>query len=218
MALAATPPPIDNLEDLHAALGWIPLNRVRWLPAPGTAAEADVVRALEQEKRLCELVDGVLVEKPMGFFEARVATVLVGCLERFLEDHDLGIVLGADAAMKLYPGLVRLPDVSFVSWEQLPGRLIPSQAVPVIAPDLAVEVISEGNTREEMERKLHEYFQAGVRLVWYCDPRLSRVVVYEAPERFVELDESGVLTGDPVLPGFRLPVRRWMERSGRRQA
>ena len=66
-------------------------------PAPGTATEADVLIRPNGEKRLLELVDGVLVEKAMGYFESRLAAVLIFFLESFLEQNDIGFVLGVDA-------------------------------------------------------------------------------------------------------------------------
>jgi Uma2 family endonuclease len=64
------------------------------------------------------------------------------------------MVLGSDGPMKLMKKLVRIPDVSFTNWDRVPNRRVPNEPVPNLAPDLAVEVLSEGTTREEMERKL----------------------------------------------------------------
>src|SRR5947208_13250709 len=115
------PSTIHTLADLLDRLGGVPLERIRWRPYPGTATEADVLAAVEaDDKHLCELVDGVLVEKPMGQYEARVAFVLDHLIEDFLEVNDLGIVYGPDATLRVLPQLVRLPDVSFVSWDRLP--------------------------------------------------------------------------------------------------
>ena len=75
-----------------------------------------------------------------------------------------------------------------------------------MAPDLAVEVISRGNTREEMERKLLDYFAAGVRLVWYVYPVMREVRVYTMPEAYVTLGGQDTLDGGDVLPGFQLPL------------
>ncbi len=78
MATTAAPPPtIRTLADLHERLGGIPLHRIRYHPAPGTDTEADVLVHPHGEKRLCELVDGVLVEKPMGYYESRWAAILI---------------------------------------------------------------------------------------------------------------------------------------------
>ena len=107
------------------------------------------------------------------------------------------------------PGLVRIPDVAFISWERLPGKVVvPDEAIPDLAPDLAVEVLSEGNTKEEMERKLKDYFFAGVRLVWYIDLKKRTAEVYTSPDQGVTLTEGQTLDGGEVLPGFRLPLRQ----------
>ena len=74
-------------------------------------------------------------------------------------------------------------------------------------PDLAVEVLSESNTAEEMARKLREYFAAGVRLVWMIDPRDRTATVFTGPELSRMLDETHTLDGGDVLPGFQLPLR-----------
>ena len=76
------------------------------------------------------------------------------------------IVVGEAGMMRISQGLVRIPDVSFVSWDRLPEGKVPSEPIPALAPDLAVEVLSQGNTAKEMNRKRREYFEAGVRLVW----------------------------------------------------
>src|SRR6266705_2232546 len=96
-ALSDAPPRAETLADLIERLGSIPLERIPAHPAPGTATEADLLRRPDGEKRLYELVDGVLVEKPMGFYESLLAALLIRFLGSFLDVHDLGIVLGADA-------------------------------------------------------------------------------------------------------------------------
>jgi Uma2 family endonuclease len=207
----------ETLADLLDQLGSIPLERIRLHPPPGTATEADVLARPDGVKRLCELVDGVLVEKPMGYFESRLAVVLIYLLERFQERNELGIVLGADATLRLAPGLVRLPDVAFVSWTHFPNRLLPKADVPDLAPDLAVEVLSPSNTKKEIARKRREYFAAGTTLVWEVDPDARTVTAYTSADQSVVLDESQTLDGAPVLPGFILPIREWFDRAGKRQ-
>jgi len=130
----ATPPAgeMDTLEDLLKRLGDVPPGRVRLHPPPGTATEEDVIEAEARTGRLCELVDGTLVEKAMGYYESRLAVVLGAFLEVFLEGHDLGIVLGADALVRMQPRQVLLPDLSFFSWDQFPDRVLPRQAILVL--------------------------------------------------------------------------------------
>src|SRR5262245_23693491 len=111
---SVTTPPIETLADLLERLGGVPLERIRFHPFPGTATEEDVLMRPGGEKRLFELVDGVLVEKPMGYYESLLAALLIEFLAPFVRERDLGIVLGADATLHLAPGLVRLPDVCFI--------------------------------------------------------------------------------------------------------
>jgi Uma2 family endonuclease len=199
-------PPTWNVADLIEHLGRIPPRRIRVHPAPGTATEKDVTDIQAREDRLYELVDGVLVEKAMGFRESHLAGVIIRFLGAFVADNDLGVVTAPDGTVRLAPGLVRIPDVAFVSWDRLPNRVIPDEPIPDLAPDLAVEVLSESNTAEEMERKLKDYFFAGVRLVWLIDPEKRIADVYTAPDQSVRLDEGQSLNGGDVLPGFTLPL------------
>jgi Uma2 family endonuclease len=196
-----------TMADLLKHFGGISPRRIRLHPAPGTATEQDVIDIQDHEDRLYELVDGVLVEKIMGFSESYLAVQIIHFLCSYLEQHDLGIVVGADGTVRLMPRLVRIPDVCFVSWKHLPLRRVPADPIPDLAPDLAVEVLSKGNTKREMARKLKDYFLAGVQLVWFVDPAKRTVAVYTAPDEWTVLAEEQTLDGGSVLPGFRLPLR-----------
>jgi Uma2 family endonuclease len=195
-----------TIADLLKRLGNIPANRVRLHPTPGTATEKDLLDVLDHENRPCELVEGTLVEKPMGIDESEIAGTIHMAVKSFVRPRKLGIVTVADGPVKLFAGLVRLPDVMFASWNSFPERKRPNTPVPQIAPDLAVEVLSKGNTKPEMARKLREYFEAGVKLVWLVDPKTKSVRVYTAVDQFVRLNEDQTLDGGDVLPGFSVPV------------
>jgi Uma2 family endonuclease len=205
-AIPSVPPPNWTLADLWASLGEIPLERIRVFPPLGTATEEDVAKAEGHTGLVCELIDGVLVEKTMGYWESLIAVKIIHLVMSFLETHDLGIVLGEAGTLRILPHQVRIPDVCFIAWDRFPNRQLPSEPIPALAPDLAVEVLSEGNTEQEMRRKLHDYFTAGVRLVWYIDPRTRSAKSYTAEDQYVELAESQSLVGGDVLPGFELPL------------
>jgi Uma2 family endonuclease len=208
VARAKTLPDIENVRDLIAHLGGIPPERIRMHPLPGTATEKDLLRLVERDKILCELIDGVLVEKVMGAREGGVGGVILAHIEMYLLQNDVGATFGADSTMRLLGKQVRLPDVLFVRWEKLPDRCYPDEPIPDLAPDLAVEVLSEGNTPGEMERKRREYFLAGTSLVWLVDPKTRGVTVFTPTnaEEGTTLSEADALDGGDVLPGFRLPV------------
>jgi Uma2 family endonuclease len=200
---------IETLADLLEQLGGIAPERVRFRPAPGTATEEDVLAIHDREGRLYELVHGVLVEKAVGLRESLLAIALASLLRGFVRPRNLGLVTGADGMMRLFPGLVRIPDVAFISWERLPNRRVPIEPLPDLAPDLAVEVLSVGNTPGEMARKRQEYFSAGVHVVWQVDPRMRTVEVFTAPDQSTVLHETHMLEGGTVLPGFTLPLQEW---------
>jgi len=209
----------ETLADLLEQIGDVPLDRIRARPAPGTATEQDVIANNEsRQKQSCELVDGVLVEKAMGVKESMMACYVIQLLLNFLDDKDLGVVLGADAALRLMPGQVRIPDVSFISQARLIDGELPDAPLPNLVPDLAVEVLSKSNTKKEMKRKLHDYFLCGVQLVWVLQPKTQTAEVYTSPTQVRRLDKGQTLDGGEVLPGFTLPLRQVFDRSKRRKS
>jgi Uma2 family endonuclease len=89
----------------------------------------------------------------------------------------------------------------------LPGGRIPTEAAPLMAPDLTIEVPSESNTKGEMALKRREYFSAGVRLVWLIDHRTRTATIFTDVNTSHVLDETASIDGAPVLPGFTLSLR-----------
>lgn len=208
---------VETFADLFEELGGISPSRVRFRPAPGKATEKDVIRIEASENRLFELVDGVLVEKAMGAKESLFAMFIGRLIGNFLQTHDLGVVLGSDGMLRLRPQLVRIPDVSFISWNQIPSGEFPSKPIPDLYPDLAVEVLSDSNTAAEIERKLTEYFEAGCRLAWIIDPKTLTADVYTSPTDGRHLRASQSLNGGDVLPGFKLPLKELFASTRRRR-
>jgi Uma2 family endonuclease len=200
-------PTIQTMADLLDRLGGVPLNRIRIHPSLGAATVQDVIDIQRQEGKLCELVDGVLLEKVMGLIESALAGLLIEVLRAFVVPRNIGIVTGADGTVELLSGLVRIPDVAFISWDRLPGRRYPTAPIPQLAPNLAVEVLSRSNTPGEMAVKRQDYFNAGVELVWEIDPDARTVAMYTSATDVTTLTETDTLDGGSVLPGFTLPLR-----------
>jgi Uma2 family endonuclease len=165
--------------------------------------------ALESPRKgICELIDGVLVEKATGYEESALAIHLSFFLQAFVRPRNLRLVIGAAGTIRLWPGRVRVPDLAFFSRDRFPDRRMPKEPIPLVAPDLAIEVLSVGNTPKEMLLKRQNYFTAGVCQVWEIDPRPRIVEVYtsaEAPSAV--LREANVLDAAQVLPRFTLPLR-----------
>jgi Uma2 family endonuclease len=191
--------------DLAQRFGDIPLERIHFDPPPGRATEEECIAINERSDRLCELVDGTLIDKVMGTYESLIAGNIVTEFNIYLRKNRIGIALPADGMLKLRVKLIRVPDASFISKEQLKKGSFPRRGVAAVSPTIAVEVISEGNTKREMEEKLDEYFSFGAAEVWYVYPDTKTILQYTARSHSKVLTEGDALT-TPVLPGFSCPI------------
>ena len=168
-----------------------------------------MIQALEriEADELYEVVNGERVVKLMGTYE----NILAGVLFNALCNHANANQLGRATIEVLFdlPGAAtdRRPDVGFVSFHRWPRTRRPprANAWPVV-PELAAEVVSPTDDVDEVMEKVEEYFRAGVRVVWLVLPRQERVYVYTSPTDVCILARGDDLTGDPVVPGFRLAV------------
>lgn len=193
-----------TLADHLILLGGIPAQRVRLTPPPGHAVLDDLAAA-HQRGSLCELVDGTLVEKAMGYEQSVVAAAISHILRQFVLQHGLGLVSGADGFFQLQSS-TRGPDVAFVARDRLPEGRMPTQAYPQLTPNLVVEVLSPGDTMAEMARKRMEYFHAGVDVVWMVDCLNRSVAVYTSPSAVQVLGETDTIDGGSAVHGFTAPV------------
>ncbi|MCS7468846.1 Uma2 family endonuclease [Stieleria sp. ICT_E10.1] len=199
----------DRVADVLADLGGIAADRLY----SGTAEPAgpDELLKAHRQGNVCELVDGYLVERAMGYRESLIAAVFIELLNQIVRTNKLGVVSGADGFFRLSPSLIRGPDVAFTSWDRLPDRKVPAEAYPAVIPDLVVEVVSAGNTRTEMTNKRRDYFARGVRLVWMVDPDQRSVAVWRSMTDYRVLDETQSLDGEDVIPGLSIPLAEVFE-------
>jgi Uma2 family endonuclease len=208
MVTVTGPETPETFADLYKQIGEVPLERILMRPAPGMATEEDVIALLDAaDKRLCELVDGVLVEKTMGAEESLLTGILIELLWGFVRPRKLGWVMPPDGAVRLFPKLVRIPDVSFIRRERAPGGKFPKVSLLDLVPDLAVEVLSPSNTKAEMGRKLRDYFLAGIPVVWLINPRTRSAEVYTSPDKKKRVGINQALRGGAILPGFSLTLK-----------
>ena len=155
-----------------------------------------------------ELVDGRLVERDMGAQSSRIATILIRLLDMHATAHNLGLVFATDCGYQIFadrPNQVRFPDSSFIARGRLPDDRAPAGHVR-IPPDLVVEVVSPRDTACELDQKVEEYLQAGVRLLWVVYPSTRRVMVYRKTGGISRLGPADELSGEDVLPGFACRV------------
>jgi Uma2 family endonuclease len=157
-----------------------------------------------------ELVNGRVIEMPPhGGAHGKIAGVIYRRLYEHVERVGDGEVLIGDVGFVLSvpgdPEQVRVPDVTFISRARLPGGQLPKGFV-VGAPDLAVEVLSRGNVGEDIQQKIRDYLDAGVRLIWLVAPDAQTVTVYRADGSARLLRKQDSLDGEDVLPGFAISL------------
>ncbi|MGL6096171.1 MAG: Uma2 family endonuclease [Fimbriiglobus sp.] len=155
-----------------------------------------------------ELIDGDLREKAMGFRTSEIQCELIFLLKLWLRSNPLGRVYESECMYRCFPAnpdRVRKPDVSFLRADRAPGPEVPDGVLRV-RPDFAVEVVSPNDTIYDFQEKLADYHSAGIPLIWVVYPNTRKVRVYRLGEPDVEFTDRDELTGDPVLPEFRVKV------------
>ncbi len=156
--------------------------------------------------RPCELVRGEVIEAPLkGYSHGSVSSRVGSKLGDFADGHQLGDVVGAETGFRLSPNTLRAPDAAFISNARLATITEANKFLP-FAPDLAVEVVSPADTATEIQDKVNLFLEAGTRLVWVLYPDLRQVVVHRVNRTSQTISHDGVLDGEDVLPGLRLPL------------
>jgi Uma2 family endonuclease len=169
---------------------------------------AEELWALPYNGKRRELVRGELREMPPAGSEHGVVAMMLGsALSGFVADRRLGLVFAAETGFRISrnPDTVRAPDVAFVRADRIASSGIPEAFIPG-APDLAAEVISPDDTLYEVEDKVHDWLDAGTRLVWLVNPRNRSVTVHKSGPQVSVLKRDDVLSGEDVVPGFELRV------------
>ncbi len=166
----------------------------------------DLERLSSQEHRY-ELIRGELRPMaPAGIEHGYVSGVLSSFLTVFVFQNDLGRCFTAETGFWIAhnPDTVLAPDWAFVAKHRL------LELSPVgfgrIVPDAVIETRSPGDTTREVAAKVRRWTRAGVQIVWEIDPKRQIVSVHRAGTGIQELSATDTLTGEDVIPGFRIPL------------
>ena len=156
-----------------------------------------------------ELVQGELRQmNPAGIVHGRVTMSFAWRLARHVEENRLGTVYAAETGFRLAsdPDTVRAPDVALVSQARVEAIGEVEGFWPE-APDLAVEVVSPGDSYTDVEEKVFAWLDAGTKMVVVINPRQRSATVYKSSIDIVALAEADVLAGGDIVPGFELAVQ-----------
>lgn len=162
-----------------------------------------------------ELIDGELITMTTASFLHGLVALQSGfLLKSHTSQRKIGRVLGAETGFYTRGDkkTVRAPDVAYISYQKLPAGPLPAETYLDIAPDLVVEVVSPGDRAGEIEQKIQEWLNFGVRLVWVVYPESKRVHVYAGhsdQSRILTVEDA--ITGGDVLPEFEVPVSAFFE-------
>jgi Uma2 family endonuclease len=166
--------------------------------------DEEIIALPDEHGERYELWDGKLIINmtPPGPQHDEISIRLILALGNFAEEGRLGQVYSGQGGFRLSPLICYMPDVSFVGKEQFRQLRISPDKLLQGAPDLAVEILSPGDSQRQTGKKIADYFQHGTRLAWMIHPRRRWVRVYTSAMDFSTLDGDVQLDGGDVLPGF----------------
>jgi len=173
-----------------------------------TRLTADQFLRMPDDGHRYELVAGELKKMtPAGWRHGAVGGRLHSLLGHYVLERELGEVFFAETGFVLArdPDTVRAPDIAFLGKERL-SAAAPGEAFWPGPPDLAVEVVSPGDTLGEIDEKVQAWLAAGASMVWVVNPRWRSVTVFRSATDIKTLTENDDLEGQDVVPGFRCPV------------
>jgi Uma2 family endonuclease len=156
-----------------------------------------------------ELVDGELKELNVSTLSSYVGGEMYGHLRDHVRPGRLGWLFNEGASYRCFPrhpGKVRRADVSFHTLDRLTPEQVAAEGHMSVVPDLVVEVISPNDLAYEVNEKRIEWQRAGAKLVWVIDPVQQTIHVYRADGSVSVLNRNDTLTGEPILPEFRVPL------------
>jgi Uma2 family endonuclease len=177
--------------------------------AERSIAEFDVEQRVDDDSEFYEVVRGVRVEHPpMGAKECVLANELKDlCTESGLVRPRGRTVVETSMILQRHPRTMRRPDFAFVSFDRWPANCPINEGEGwEVVPDWAVEIVSPSNLASAPFDKMHEYFKAGVRLVWIVFPNSAEVYVYRSPSDVRVVNRGEELDAGDVIPGLRIPM------------
>ena len=183
-----------------AAKSPIVLSRRRALPTD------EELMALPKDGYKRELLNGEIVMSPAGSEHGRLIIRFASALAIYVYQHKLGEVFDGQTGFRMKSRDVLSPDISFVATERLAGLQQAPEGFFEGSADLAIEFLSTGDSMRRLKEKLIQYFDNGTRLAWVMNSRSKTIAVHRAGEAQHTLSEADDLSGEEVVPGFRIQI------------
>lgn len=152
--------------------------------------------------------EGDLVVLPLGGGETgRRSAKLTYLFGLWVEADETGVGFGSRTGFKLPNGAVRMPDLAWVKKDRCEALSDKEQETfAPLCPDFVVELRACTDRLKPLQAKMEEYLENGAQLGWLIDPYQRRVYVYRPEAPMQRFDEPESISGEPLLPGFVLPV------------
>jgi Uma2 family endonuclease len=175
-----------------------------------TDEELMLMSSKNPELRFERNADGTITTMaPTGGISSNRELKAGAYLLNWVEAHDLGEVFSSSGGFRLPNGAVRAPDAAFVAkerladnWDEEDDRFLP------LAPDFVIEIRSKSDSLEVLQDKMQEYIENGVRLGWLIDRQHQQAFVYRADRSITQYPADALLTGEDVVPGFTIALKK----------
>ena len=160
----------------------------------------------DKEEGRIEFDEGVVIEMPPAAFRhGSFQGKIFAALDRYVSQTGAGLLVSIAAGFHLAPRVARIPDVCLVRRATLAG-MKKIRGWYQGAPELAVEVVSPGDSATDLDRKVDQYLAAGGESVWLVYPETRHVQIYRRSGETLRLSSGQTLEEPDLLPGFRLAV------------
>ncbi len=176
-----------------------------------TQEQFTALSAVNRDLKLERTSQGeLIVNPPTGWETGRFNSSISGELYLWWRNFgESGLVFDSSTGFILPNGAIRSPDASWVSKERW-NALTPEQkgTFANICPDFVVELRSSSDKIKPLQTKMREYIDNGTKLGWLLDPQHRKVEIYRPTKTVEVLENPSELSGEDVLPGFVLILRR----------
>jgi Uma2 family endonuclease len=193
----------QTIEEIRQENLTIEISRL--FPRQGKWTEADYFR-LPETNRIIELSEGRLIISPSPTTQHQmILGSLFSTLRTHVTSNKLGMIVISPMDVRLKKGIIRQPDIIFMSNEHLDRITNKRWGIP----DLAIEVTSPGTKKEDRKDKYAEYEKAGIKEYWIVDPFKQNVEIYILEHGNYSLFGkwgTGEMAKSKLLDGFEISI------------